>query len=207
MEYISVDEDHEARRVIWEAIIEATSRLSGTCSVYISDSLQPEAKIVPKMVIPHVRTWQLAEALSILSILIKADSVVTSNIYNLFGKTGPIHFVEGGKKRYMWVQHSINGHTSMLVGRPDIVVTTTSDSPSPATIERIVECKCHKRIGAPVIRGEFGKAHDLRVTSYLIWSFNTPSQKIIDGAKKLGLDVETFGFDDDRRTACINIKT
>lgn len=204
MEYISVDEDHEARMVIWKAIIEGARILSGSCSVYISNASQSTFKITPEMTIPHFKTWQLAEALSVLSILIKSDRVITSNIYNLFGKTGPIHFIEDGKDRYIWTQHSITGHTSMLVGRPDIIVTTTADSPSSLTIERIVECKCYKKMGAPIIRGEFGKAHDLRVTSYLIWSFNTPTKKVIDGARKLGLDIETFGFDDDRRTVFIS---
>ncbi len=204
MEHINIDEDHEARMAIWMAIVEGTRILSGSCSVYISNVSQSALKITPEMTIPSFKTWQLAEALSILSILIKSDTVVTLNIYNLFGKTGPIHFIEDGKDRFMWIQHSITGHTSMLVGRPDIVVTTTPDPPSSLTIERIIECKCQKKVGAPVIRGEFGKAHDLRVTSYLIWSLNTPSKKIIDGARKLGLDIETFGFDDERRSVLIS---
>ena len=50
-----------------------------------------------------------------------------------------------------------------------------------------------------MIRSEFGKAHDLRVSSYFIWSFYSPSAKVVEGAKSLGIDLEALGFDTDRR--------
>lgn len=45
------------------------------------------------------------------------------------------------------------------------------------------------------MRGEFAKAHDLRVSSYFIWSFYEPSEKLVAGARKLGLDLTSLGFD------------
>jgi hypothetical protein len=46
---------------------------------------------------------------------------------------------------------------------------------------------------------EFGKAYDLRVATYFIWSFYSPSAKSIDGARGLGIDLQALGFDTDRR--------
>lgn len=130
---------------------------------------------------------------------------MTSEVCNLFGSTGPLHFMEDGHDRYLWAQPLLRGQESALGGRPDLVVSSTPDTPSALNIIRVVECKCRKRLGAPDIRGEFGKAHDLRVTSYLIWSFNTPALSIIEGAKRLGLDIEPIGFDTDRRTDLISM--
>jgi hypothetical protein len=39
----------------------------------------------------------------------------------------------------------------------------------------------------------------LRVTSYFIWSFYSPSVRVRDGARGLGLDLEELGFDTPRR--------
>ena len=194
-----LEEDTEARKALWAAISDAAAKLAGNCTVFASGSPDIGSKICPQMPVPEVQTWQLVEALSLLAILLKADAVITSKIWNLFGRTGPLHFLEDGADRYLWAQPSLRGQDSALGGRPDLVVSAAPDIPSALTIIRAVECKCRKRLGAPDIRGEFGKAHDLRVTSYLIWSFYTPTPSIIAGAKRLGLDIEPLGFDTDRR--------
>lgn len=199
-----VEKETEARKALWAAISDGATKLVGKCSVYISGTPDIGSKIHPQMPVPEVQTWQLVEALSLLAILIKADRVITSKICNLFGRTGPLHFIEDGNNRYLWAQPSLRGQESTLVGRPDLVVSVTPDAPSALNILRIIECKCRKRLGAPDIRGEFGKAYDLRVTSYLIWSFNTPSLSVIEGAKRLGLDIEPLGFDTDRRQDLIS---
>ena len=84
-----------------------------------------------------------------------------------------------------------------------MIVTSDLTEPTAETIVRIIECKARKSIGAQVIRAEFGKAYDLKVTSYLIWSFFTPSERAIRGAKALGLDLEPLGFDTDMREELI----
>jgi hypothetical protein len=205
MSYNKVEEDAEARKALWAAVLDGATKLAGKCTVYISGSPSIGSKINPQIPIPDVQTWQLVEALSLLAILIKAEAVITSEIPNLFGKTGPLHFIEDGHDRYLWAQPSLRGQESALGGRPDLVVTATPDAPSALNIMRVIECKCRKRLGAPDIRGEFGKAHDLQVTSYLIWSFNTPSLSIIEGAKRLGLDIQPLGFDTDRRADLISV--
>ena len=94
---------------------------------------------------------------------------------------------------------------SLLVGRPDILITSSADIPSPSTALRVIECKCRRQLGAPLIRAEFGKAHDLRIESYHIWSFYTPKTTVIEGAKSLGLDLVPLGFDTDKRNDLIGM--
>jgi len=204
MVYNRDNEELEERNAVWTAITDCATRLAGKCDIYISRTPNIVSKIHQDMAIPVIQTWQLVEALSLLAILIKADSVATFEICNIFGKTGPVHFIEDGQDRYLWAQHSLRGRDSDLIGRPDIVISSTSDYPSPQTIMRVIECKCKKRLGSPDIRGEFGKAHDLRVTSYLIWSFYTPHARVIEGAKRMGLDIIPLGFDTSLRIALIS---
>jgi hypothetical protein len=147
------------------------------------------------MQIPQVQTWKLVEALSLLTILIWAEEVHSGEVCNLFGRTGPIHFKEDGSDRYLWAQVLLAGVESALGGRPDLVVTSSPEVPTSATVLRVVECKCRKHLGAPDIRAEFGKAHDLRVTSYHIWSLITPAAGLVEGARRLGLDLSPLGFD------------
>ena len=54
-------------------------------------------------------------------------------------------------------------------------------------------------VGTTAIRTEFGKAYDLRVVTYLIWSFYSPTSRAIAGAKSLGIDLLALGFDTQRR--------
>ena len=59
--------------------------------------------------------------------------------------------------------------------------------------------KCVIQLGTQTIRSEFGKANDLRVATYLIWSFDSPTPKVVAGARRLGIDLEALGFDSERR--------
>ena len=103
----------------------------------------------------------------------------------------------------LWAQQTLHGEKSALRGRPDIIVTSSSERPHPGNAVRIIEAKCIRKLGAPAIRGEFGKAHDLRVASYFIWSFYSPSPQAIAGAKGLGIDLEVLGFDTNRRSELV----
>jgi len=58
-------------------------------------------------------------------------------------------------------------------------------------------------LGAHQIRAEFGKAIDFKVASYLIWSFKTPDPRIVEGARRLGLDLKALEFDGPCRTDLI----
>ena len=196
----SVENDSEARLKLWSAICHAADLLEGSCSVFISKEPEPEGRVKGTSALPNVRTWQLVEALSLLSILLKAEKVVSEKVYNIFGRSGPFHFIGGGENRYLWSQVLLKGNETILGCRPDLIITNDPKKPPTAeTIIRIIECKCRKSIGAQVIRAEFGKGYDLKVTSYLIWSFITPNKRAIEGAKRLGLDLEALGFDTDMR--------
>lgn len=198
-----VENDFKARSALWKAICHSAERLAGSCSVYISTKPKPEGRVRRASTPPDVRTWQLMEALCLLSVLFKAEKVVSREVCNIFGRSGPFHFVEDGEDRYLWSQVSLIGKESSLGSRPDLIVTNDSKPPTAETTVRIIECKCRKSIGAQVIRAEFGKAYDLKVTSYLIWSFITPNKRAMEGAKSLGLDLEALGFDTDMREKLI----
>lgn len=196
---LDADTDLEARQALWEAACLAAEHLRGRCLIYISSRPESMSSLPLRGMIPDVPTWKLVEAVSFLTILMRADEIRTSDIYNLFGRTGPIRIVEDGQLRHLWAQPRLKGHDSDLGGIPDLLVTSETDTPSSANALRVVECKCRKQIGAEIIRAEFGKAHDLRVASYFIWSFTTPSPRIIAGARKLGIEVEALGFDQPAR--------
>jgi hypothetical protein len=198
-----MENDFEARLAIWSAICHSADLLTGNCSVYISTEPKSEERVTKASTIPVVKTWQLMEALCLLAVLLKAEKVISKEVCNIFGRSGPLHFVEDGEDRYLWSQVSIPGKESSLGSRPDLIVTNDSKTPTAETIIRIIECKCRKSIGAQVIRAEFGKAYDLKVTSYLVWSFITPNKQAIEGARNLGLNLEALGFDTDMREKLI----
>jgi hypothetical protein len=199
-----VDSDPAARAALWGGIKHSSDMLAGKCSVYVTQEPIAIGRVTDGITEPDVETWKLMEALSLLAVLLKAESVISREICNVFGKTGPFHFLEKGEDRYIWAQATLKGEESSLIGIPDLVVTSGPSHPSASNILQIIECKSGKRIGAHQIRAEFGKAYDLKVSSYLMWSFVTPSKKAINGAKKLGIDLETLGIDTDMRQALID---
>jgi hypothetical protein len=150
-----------------------------------------------------VKTWQLVEGISLLAILLRAERV-SPGIVNLFSKFGPIRIEESGGERYVWAQEQMTGETSNLGSRPDLVVTSSADPPTSKNVVRVVDSKCVQKLGTQDVRGEFAKAYDLRVESYFIWTFYTPSARLKDGAKAFGLDLEQLGFDTPDRDDLVN---
>lgn len=148
--------------------------------------------------VPDVATWQLVEALSLLGVILRAENAA-ADVIHIFGKTGPVEIQEDGIVRQLWAQQTLQGDKSALNGRPDLVVTSSREPPHPHNATRIIEAKCVRQLGTQTVRSEFGKAHDLRVATYLIWSFYSPSPKVVAGARGLGIDLEALGFDTERR--------
>ncbi|MGD1029261.1 hypothetical protein [Candidatus Binatus soli] len=194
----NADADIDARKALWREICEAATQLAGHCTVSVSIGHRTSGRIDASQPVPGVRTWQLVEAISLLSILLRAESVHSGSV-SLFAKAGPLKIEEDGVPRYVWAQQQLRGHYSDLGGRPDLIVTSSPDPPTPANVHRVVEVKSGRQLGAQVVRGEFGKAHDLRVTSYFIWAFYAPSAHVKAGARRLGLNLEELGFDSPRR--------
>ena len=93
----------------------------------------------------------------------------------------------------------MTGEESGFVGIPDIVITNTPDVPSATNAIHIIESKRSKSLNTKDIRAEFAKAVDLRVRSYFIWSFYSPTQKRIQGAKNLRIELTASRFDTDAR--------
>jgi len=133
-----------------------------------------------------------------LGILLRSEDAA-ADVINIFGRTGPIEIREDGVVRHLWAQQTLRGDRSALNGRPDLIVTSSQEPPHPRNAARIIETKCVRTIGTRMLRSEFGKAHDLRVATYLIWSFYSPAPRVVAGARGLGIDLEALGFDTDRR--------
>ena len=132
----------EAQLALWEAICDSAAGLGDGCRIYRSPTQDPRSRLSFGMSIAGVPTWKLVELLSMLAILGRADRVISSSICNALGKTGPIRFEEEGSERYLWAQPTLSGQSSLLAGRPDLLVTTVADSPDSMSILRVVECKC-----------------------------------------------------------------
>jgi hypothetical protein len=131
-------------------------------------------------------------------VILRSDEAKAGAL-GVFGKSGPIEITEEGVVRYLWAQYSVSGEHSALAGIPDLIVTASGDQPHPNNAIQIIEAKCVRQLGTQTIRSEFGKAYDLRVGSYFIWTFYTPTPRVVEGARGLGIDVEALGFDSDRR--------
>jgi hypothetical protein len=187
--------DATERTALWNAIRVAATTLRRAWDVRVFLESGAGREIAEVLTVPSAPTWKLVEILSALAILTNAQSVTTRKVWNLASKTGPIEYLKDGSPTYLWTQPIMKGDESGLGGRPDIVITRTSDAPSHTNAVQIIESKCNKALGTPDIRAEFAKGFDLRVRSYFIWSFFSPSERLVLGARKLGIDLTAIGFD------------
>lgn len=193
----SADNDVEARAALWRAICVASIDVRSRFKVGSIRGVDG-AEIRTGVGVPDVATWRLVEALSLLGVILRSEDA-TAGVIHVLGKTGPIEIREDGVVRQLWSQQTLGGERSSLNARPDLIVTSSPEPPHPRNAIRIIEAKCVRSLGTQIVRSEFGKAHDLRVATYLIWSFYSPSSKVVAGAKGLGIDLEALGFDTDRR--------
>ncbi len=145
-----------------------------------------------------LRSWDKIKGsfLELLCLLSTLSSVRSSNsvrtVRNVFRSVGPIRIFEEGFYKNLWTQQTLSDTKSGLNARPDLIMTTPEQFVTTKNILSIVECKCVRQLSSTTIRAEFGKAHDLRINSYTIISYYNPDQKIVDGAKRLGIDVVPF---------------
>ncbi|MEI8032857.1 MAG: hypothetical protein WCH05_05895 [Chlorobiaceae bacterium] len=198
----SADKDDEARSALWKAICIASKEIR--YRFRIDNVYERNGTLIGNNTkTPNVATWPLVEALCLLGVIIRAEDATAKDV-SIFGKTGPIEIKEAGIVKYLWAQQIIKGDKSTLNGRPDLIITSTSDIPNSRNAIGVIEAKCMHKIGAQTVRSEFGKAHDLRVATYLIWSFYSLPKKVIEGAKRLGINIETLGFDSEWRRDLIS---
>ncbi|MEX2580606.1 MAG: hypothetical protein WD342_16230 [Verrucomicrobiales bacterium] len=188
------------RDALWSAIrIGAlVLRRAWMVDVFLESEMSPPISEIREC--PSLQTWKLVEILSALAILTKAERVVNPNISNFVSKAGPIEFLKNGSSLYLWTQPRMIGDESGLGGQPDIVLTSSPEFPSHRNAVQIIEAKCRKSLKTSDIRSEFAKGFDLRVRSYFIWSFHSPSERMVVGAKKLGIELTGIGFDGSERS-------
>lgn len=197
----SADNDGKARATLWRAICVASGNVRTGFNVESIRGVDG-AEIRAGVRVPDVPTWRLVEALSLLGVILRSQDA-TADVIQVPGKTGPIEIREDGVVRHLWSQQMLGGEVSSLGARPDLIVTSSPEPPHPGNAIRIIEAKCERNLDAVDVRKEFGKAYDLRVATYLIWSFYSPSSGLVGGAKRLGIDLEALGFDTDYRADLI----
>ena len=149
-------EDPEVRAAIWATVCLAAEQLHSCAVLLPSVKKAKPQEISINSPVPSFKTWRLVEALSLLGILLRADSVQTKAV-KLFARTGPVEFVEDGEPRFLWVQQGAEAELSGLIGRPDLFVTSTAEHPTVGNIVRVVEVKFVKSFGAADLRAEFGR--------------------------------------------------
>jgi hypothetical protein len=88
----------------WKAVLDSAWRLAGRCAIYLSKSPDEKSRDSCNTPIPNVKAWRLVEALSLLMILSKAEKMISNEVINLLGRTGPLHFRENGADRFLWAQ-------------------------------------------------------------------------------------------------------
>lgn len=137
---------------------------------------------------------KLVEVLSVVGTFRMAERPPMGDIWNLFGCSGPIAFLENGERRYLWTQPFVKGGLTGLAARLDIAVTSDPQVVSPNNLLRVVECKCARALGARTLREEFGKAQDFRIESYLIWSYYAPRPKMLTAAENFRIDLKGIGL-------------
>ena len=111
----SADQDSEARTALWRGICTASEEVRRDFGIRSLRGFTGELRT--GSVLPQVPTWQLVEAISLLSIILRSDSA-TANEVNVFGKTGPIEIQEDGATRFLWAQQPMRGESSTLGGSP-----------------------------------------------------------------------------------------
>lgn len=149
--------------------------------------------------------WKLFEILCALTVLHQAESVRTRRVFHLRGKVPtPVEFVRDGRSRYLWIQHSMNGELSGYHWRPDLVVTDSEFAPTSENVTEIIEVKHRRHLDSVTVRSEFAKSYDLRVESYLIWSYYDVAPYVAEGATKLGLEIKLIGLAQEDRARLLD---
>lgn len=198
MEIVATEDpnmDREAKHALWKAIVRKAEQLRRNWGVSAFLSKDRSEPIADGASLPSCDIWKLVEILSVYTVLSNADEVMTTEVYNVRGRLAkPVFYRKDGEPYYLWTQVRMKESLSGFTGIPDIVITMTDEPPSRGNAIDIIESKSGRRITGPLIRAEFAKGFDLKVTSYFIWSFYDPPQGVIDGARQLGIEVTPLGF-------------
>jgi hypothetical protein len=189
----SID-DEEGRAALVQTILKLSSKVRKRHDVrlFLGEGTDPLDH--PASLNGHP-LWLLAEFLCVLIVLDEAQSVGTRQVYRLRGRVPqPVPFVRDTQRRFLWIQHPMHGRQSGFLWRPDLVITENGQPPSAENVLEIVECKHRRKLDSATIRSEFAKGFDLEAPAYLIWSYFEVSQRVCDGADRLGLRLRTIGL-------------
>lgn len=190
------DEDLEAKDALWSAIQLLAGEMQKKWQ--LKAYLDSEAGGLINASIRRPSTaplWKLVEILSVFVILKNADHVHATNVFNLLGAIPtPINYTSRGENSFLWTQRRMSKSLSGFAGIPDITITNSNYTPTRSNVTDIIEVKSGK-ISSRLIRQEFAKGYDLKVTSYTILSYHRPTKEQMEGAKLLGIELEPLEFD------------
>jgi hypothetical protein len=173
------------RHLLWAAVCEAARQLNGRPRVCLRRSTTP---IRPSDSVPTVKDWQLAEALALLCVLLRAGAVHAQSV-GLFAKLPAVTIGERGRKLHLWFQPETRSHVTNLRAKPDIAVTFRPDCDAiGGNIQRVIEVKHVRQLRTVSVRQEFAKAFDLSVCSYCLLTYYHIPPHISTGANNFGLD-------------------
>ena len=185
--------DAPARNALLQSVLFVGSRVRGRHGVelFMRSAQDPFNAASASQCIP----WKLVEILCALTVLDQAESVTTKRIFHLRGKVpAPVEFVRTGRPHFLWIQHSMEGELSGYEWRPDLIVTDNGFKPTAENVTEIIECKHRRNLDSVTVRSEFAKSYDLKVESYLIWSYFDVSPKVNLGAERFGLEIKPIGL-------------
>ena len=109
--------DFDARKALRREICDAAIQLAGRCTVSVSTGQGTSGRIDASQPVPGVPTWQLVEAISLLSILLRAESVHSHSV-SLFTKVGPLRIEEGASSTTYGLNRNCAATIAILPGVP-----------------------------------------------------------------------------------------
>lgn len=147
----------------------------------------------------HGLRGQLLEFVVLLELLNDRLWDPVTQPVDLTRPVGPLPVPSGTELWFVWYQEAMTGAVSGLKAIPDLCVTTSPDPPSLGNVAYVIDCKNVMVLDAATVRAEAGKAYDLQVASYVLLSYNRVSERVKEGAARLGVRVVESGLDGPNR--------
>ena len=134
------------------------------------------------------------EGLCLMSTLSRMSPIGHQPDIDPFGQIGPIHVRDEDGECFLWTRPLVESQRSGLNAIPDIAITRTPDKVSTSNIVSVIECKCRDNLGASDLRAEFGKAYDLGSPSYVLVSYYSVRESLLNAGRGLGIDLQIFSL-------------
>jgi hypothetical protein len=178
-----------------------------TIEQFIKSTPDPDEQVVRRNYL-RLLAWRslkgrFLEGLCLMATLSRMTPIGDPQDIDLFGQVGPIQVRDQNQTCFVWSRPLVQSQRSGLKAIPDIAITATSDRVTTTNILSLIECKCRETIGASDLRSEFGKAYDLGSPSYVLVSYYSLSETLVNAGRELGIDVQVFSLSTPERSQFI----